>query len=185
VRRILDEGGLSGCKIFASGGLDEWALGELVASGAPIDGFGVGSHLDTSSDAPFLDCAYKLQEYAGRPRRKKSEGKKTWPGRKQVYRTFGPDGAMAGDTVTLLGDEQAGETLLRPMMRGGRIVREVETLAVVRRRFRAQLGALPAYLRTVAIDRAYPVRIARALRELADEMDTRNGGTSGCFTGEE
>jgi nicotinate phosphoribosyltransferase len=68
VRGILDDGGLPDVQIIASGGLDEAQLAALVASGAPIDGFGVGTRLDVSSDAPYLDCAYKLQQYAGRPR---------------------------------------------------------------------------------------------------------------------
>ncbi len=87
MRRILDAGGLEHVIIFASGDLDEYALRDMLAAGAPVDGFGVGTRLDTSSDMPYLDCAYKLQEYAGRARRKRSEGKATWPGRKQVYRT--------------------------------------------------------------------------------------------------
>ena len=96
VRRILDDGGLADVSIFASGGLDEDYISEIVQAGAPIDGFGVGTSLTTSSDAPALDCAYKLQEYAGLARRKRSLGKATWPGRKQVWRRYGSDGRMAG-----------------------------------------------------------------------------------------
>ena len=85
VRGILDSAGLNEVKIFASSGLDECALRELLSvRQAPIDGFGIGSAMDTSQDLPNLDCAYKLQEYAGRARRKRSEGKATWPGRKQI-----------------------------------------------------------------------------------------------------
>ena len=92
VRKILDDGGLSRTNIFSSGNLDEHMLRELLRSGAPIDGFGIGTRLDTSADAPYLDCAYKLVEYAGHPRRKRSEGKATWPGRKQVYRSYNAQG---------------------------------------------------------------------------------------------
>lgn len=81
VRAILDAGGLNSTRIFASGHLDEYELQRLVGARAPIDGFGVGTRLGTSADAPYLDCAYKLQEYAGRACRKRSEGKATWPGR--------------------------------------------------------------------------------------------------------
>jgi nicotinate phosphoribosyltransferase len=91
VRRILDDGGLAEARIFASGNLDEHRLQELILGGAPVDGFGVGTRILTSADAPYLDCAYKLEEYAGKPRRKRSEGKATWPGRKQVYRQFDDD----------------------------------------------------------------------------------------------
>ena len=76
-------------------------LAEIVRAGAPIDGFGIGTSLTTSSDVPALDCAYKLQEYAGLPRRKRSSGKATWPGRKQVWRRYGPDGRMAGDALSV------------------------------------------------------------------------------------
>ena len=89
VRRILDDGGLADVTIFASGGLDEDQLMAMAKANAPIDGFGIGTSLTTSSDAPALDCAYKLQEYAGLPRRKHSAGKATWPGRKQVWRHYG------------------------------------------------------------------------------------------------
>jgi nicotinate phosphoribosyltransferase len=82
VRYILDEGGLTETRIVASGGLDEAAVADLVDGGAPIDSFGIGTRLTTSSDAPALDCAYKLVEYAELPRRKRSAGKATWPGRK-------------------------------------------------------------------------------------------------------
>ncbi|HZW52095.1 MAG TPA: nicotinate phosphoribosyltransferase, partial [Rudaea sp.] len=120
VRRILDDGGLQATTIFASGDLDEYRLRELLVRGAPIDGFGIGTKLDTSADAPFIDCAYKLEEYAGRPRRKRSIGKATWPGRKQVWRRYDESGRMAGDVVSLEHDKQPGEPLLQPAMRGGR-----------------------------------------------------------------
>ena len=112
VRRILDEGDLQHVTIFASGGLDEDELVRILGANAPIDGFGVGTSLTTSSDVPALDCAYKLQEYAGIARRKRSVGKATWPGRKQVWRSFGVDGRMAGDVLALQDDRQAGEPLL-------------------------------------------------------------------------
>ena len=119
VRRILDDGGLQDVTIFASGGLDEDELAGMMEANAPIDGFGVGTSLTTSSDVPALDCAYKLQEYAGIARRKRSAGKATWPGRKQVWRHFGDDGRMAGDVLALHDDRHAGEPLLIPVMRNG------------------------------------------------------------------
>src|SRR5678815_1298996 len=100
VRRILDDAGLKDIGIFCSGNLDEYRLRDLVQDGAPINGFGVGTRLDTSEDAPSLECVYKLVEYDGQPRRKRSEGKATWPGRKQVFRQYGSSGQMEGDTIT-------------------------------------------------------------------------------------
>ena len=101
VREILDQGGLDNVTIFASGGLDEDDLLRLTWMGAPIDGYGLGTSLVTSSDAPALDCAYKLEEYAGFSRRKRSAGKATWPGRKQVWRIYGADGRMARDVLSV------------------------------------------------------------------------------------
>ena len=103
VRRILDAGGLADVQVFPSGGIDERAIARFVDGGAPIDGFGVGTSLVTSQDSPALDCAYKLQEYAGLARRKHSAGKATWPGRKQVCRRHDSGGRMAGDTLTGFG----------------------------------------------------------------------------------
>jgi nicotinate phosphoribosyltransferase len=172
VRTILDDGGLPDVRIFTSGNLDEYRIRELLASGAPIDGFGVGTHLSTSADAPYLDCAYKLEEYAGTPRRKLSEGKETWPGRKQVYRRYDATGAMAGDILTHESDTQAGEALLRPVMRSGRRV-VTETLEQARTRAAGQLRRLPPALRVLETCAPYPVTVAAALRALVADTDRR------------
>jgi nicotinate phosphoribosyltransferase len=175
VRSILDAGGLPAVKIFASGNLDEYRVRELVAGGAPIDGFGVGTRMNTSADAPYLDCAYKLQEYAGLPRRKRSEGKATWPGRKQVIRRFDAAGLMAGDTLTTMDAEPDGQGLLRDVMRGGRRLAASPSLADVRRHAQASLARLPESLRGLSPAPAYPVTVAEALRALARETDRRTG----------
>jgi nicotinic acid phosphoribosyltransferase len=108
VRHILADGGLADVTIFATGGIDEDALGAFAKEHAPIDGFGIGTSLGTSSDASALDCAYKLREHAGLPRRKRSTGRATWPGSKQVWRRYGPDGRMAGDIISVEDDVQPG-----------------------------------------------------------------------------
>jgi len=172
VRAILDSGGLREVTIFSSGNLDELKVKQLLASGAPIDGFGIGTSLDTSSDAPFLDCAYKLQEYAGTPRRKHSEGKATWPGRKQVFRHYAPDGTLDHDVVALEGDPQPGTPLLVPVMRAGKRVAAAESLASARARAAAEMARLPAHLRLLApAHKPYRVEIAPSLLELAAELD--------------
>jgi nicotinate phosphoribosyltransferase len=172
VRQILDAGGLTQTGIFSSGNLDEYKLEELLQAGAPIDGFGIGTRLDTSADAPYLDCAYKLVEYAGHPRRKRSEGKQTWPGRKQVYRRYDERGqCMLGDTVTREDEVLPGEPLLQEVMRGGQRLRPVDPFARARERAKRQLTQLPAYLRTLSTTPSYPVTIAPALEVLAREAD--------------
>ena len=171
VRKILDRGGLNGVTIFVSGDLDEHALRRMLDAGAPVDGFGIGTRMDTSEDVPYLDCAYKLQEYAGTARRKRSEGKETWPGRKQVYRSFDADGYMASDIVTLEDDAARGEALLQPVMRAGRRLAQPVTLDRIRQHAADALARLPEPLRCLDESFVYPVGIADALRELAARID--------------
>lgn len=173
VRRILDEGGLADVSIFASGGLDEDRMLALLRAGAPIDGFGVGTSLTTSSDLPALDCAYKLQEYKGVPRRKRSEGKATWPGRKQVWRSYDAGGSMAGDVISTEDDSQEGEPLIRPVMRDGRRLGPRPALAEIRDHAAHQIGRLPEALQRLEPGAAYPVRIAGRLKAMAAEVDRR------------
>jgi nicotinate phosphoribosyltransferase len=170
VRARFDEAGLANIEIFASGDLDEHRIADLVARGAPIDGFGIGTSLDVSSDAPALDCVYKLQEYAGRPRRKRSTGKATWPGCKQVYRRRLESGEFATDVLTLDTDPHPGEPLLKAVMRGGQVVAPVP-LTEGREHARAQLAALPAPLRALDRHADYRVEISRALITLAEQVD--------------
>ncbi len=171
VRNILDSGGHPEIGIFASGDLDEYALTALVSSAAPIDGYGIGTKLDTSADAPFLNCAYKLQIYAGRPRRKRSEGKVSWPGRKQVFRTRDDNGDMLADTVDLEGEPQQSGALLRLVMKEGRRLASPPALAEIRSLAASELGHLPAPLRRLDPDFHYPVTISPALQTLAEQLD--------------
>ena len=172
VRTMLDGAGLAELAIFASGNLDESRIGQLLAAGAPIDGFGVGTALDTSADAPALDAVYKLQSYAGVPRRKRSEGKATWPGIKQVCRRRDHKGRLVGDRVQLADEACHDEALLVTCMRDGRRCTEVPTLEQSRRHCAAQLAALPAELRVPGpATAAYRVDISPALQALALEVD--------------
>ncbi len=174
VRKVLDDAGLRDAIIFASGNLDEQRIAELLGAGAPIDSFGVGTSVATSSDHPALDAVYKLQEYDGRARRKRSAGKATWPGRKQVYRHHAPDGTFERDVVTLESDAQPGEPLLRKAMAGGRRLNQPR-LAEARAHALSQLAHLPRALRTLQLAATYPVEIAPALRALAREVDDATG----------
>jgi len=173
VRGILDAGGLKDVIILVSGGINEDVLQKMMAAKVPIDGYGIGVNLDASIDAPSLDCAYKLQEYAGKPRRKLSEGKVTWPGRKQVWRSFGTDGGMQGDILSLESDTQAGETLIEPVMRGGKRVVPAPTLAQIRERAARELARLPQPLRKLEAGFVYPVQVSRALSTLAEQTGAR------------
>jgi len=145
----------------------------MAAAKAPIDGFGIGVNLDASIDAPSLDCAYKLQDYAGKPRRKLSEGKQTWPGRKQVWRSFDAQGRMRADVLSLEDDKQDGETLVVPVMRGGERVAPASSLAQIRERAVRDLGRLPEPLQRLESGVAYPVEISAKLKALAAQTDAR------------
>jgi nicotinate phosphoribosyltransferase len=179
VREIFDSGGCRELQIILSGGLDEHRIERMLAAGTPADAFGVGTNLDVSTDAPALDMAYKLQEYAGRARRKRSPGKVTWPGCKQVFRERdalgAPLGAPLGDTIALVGEPTSGEPLLREIMRAGRRVIDLPELARIRNDCHEQLMSLPAALRLLAepddMELIYPVAISSGLRALADSFD--------------
>ena len=173
VRRILDDGGLNDTTIFASGGIEEETLAAFAREAAPIDGIGIGTSLVTSSDAPALDCAYKLQEYAGLPRRKRSAGKATWPGRKQVWRRYGADGRMMSDVLSTEDEAHDGEPLIRPVIAGGRRVGSPPSLDEIRAHARNQLARLPAGFEALNPDVAYPVQVAPGLERLAASVDSR------------
>jgi len=172
VRALLDGARLESVGIFASGNLDEWRIAQLLAAGAPIDGFGVGTSLGTSSDAPALDAVYKLQSYAGIARRKRSEGKATWPGIKQVCRERDGDGRLLHDRVQLEAESCRAEALLQPCLLAGQHTAPATTLAQCRAHCAEQLHALPDGLRSLEpAAQGYPVEISDALRALAREVD--------------
>jgi nicotinate phosphoribosyltransferase len=171
VRGILDAGRLKDVIILVSGGINEDVLQGMTKAGAPIDGFGIGVNLAASLDVPAFDCAYKLQEYAGKPKRKLSEGKATWPGRKQVWRAYDAEGKMGGDILSVESDKHSGEPLIVPVMRGGKRVAPAETLGQIRDRAKADLARLPAPLAQLQEGASYPVEVADALKALAKQAD--------------
>jgi len=168
VRRILDAAPGGRIGIFVSGGLTELDVAGFVARQAPIDGYGIGTALDASTDAPALDCAYKLQEYAGRPRRKRSPGKETLPGRKQVYRRRGPDGRIERDVVTLVSEPRDGEPLLVPVLRRGQLVADLPDLDRIRAHCAAELAALPTDLKALDRHVTFEVDVDRCVTRLAE-----------------
>jgi nicotinate phosphoribosyltransferase len=173
VRRILVEGGLRDVTIFVSGGLDEDSLSAFARASAPIAGIGIGTAMTTSQDVPAIDCVYKLQDYAGLPRRKRSENKATWPGRKQVWRRYDADGHMVGDVLAREGDDKSGEPLLHLVMQGGKRTHPAESLDTIRVRVKRELERLPKPLRRLQSGTTYPVEVADELKKLAAEVDAR------------
>lgn len=164
-RAILDEAGFPNARIFASGGLDEHEVAELVRGGAPVDAFGIGTQLGVSADAPYVDTVYKLVEYDGRPAMKLSAAKATAPGPKQVWR--GEDDLLALRDEAAPGPDQ--RPLLEPVMRGGRRVAPDPSIARMRERFRSDLERLPAKAKRLAHAEHVHVRQSDALTALTRE----------------
>ncbi len=178
VRGILDAGGLKEVTIFVSGGLDEDSLAAFVRADAPIDGIGIGTSMTTSADVPSIDCVYKLQEYAGLPRRKRSQNKATWPGRKQVWRRYDANGKMSGDLLLL--DEPArtaagtgSEPLIHPVMKDGRRLAPSPSLDTIRQHAKRELERLPDALRRLVPGATLAVEVADDLLALAAAVDAR------------
>ncbi|HSH43326.1 MAG TPA: nicotinate phosphoribosyltransferase [Arenicellales bacterium] len=181
-REILDAAGLTDVKIMVSGGLDEYDVRDLLAAGVPVDGFGIGTALVVSDDAPTVDLSYKMVEYESRPRMKLSTGKVSLPGRKQIFRHT--DGERhAGDTLAVYGEDLDGEPLLVPVMREGRRTAAGRwTLEEARQRCARELDALPDALHAMEAlpgEKAYPVSISRELaesrRRLSGDLKARAG----------
>ncbi len=163
-RRLLDAAGLADVRIFASGGLDELAIDDLVRDGALIDAFGVGTRMGVSADHPYLDTAYKLVSYKGRPVMKLSRGKVSAPGRKQVFRRSKP----FGDLVGLHGEKvpPGRERLLEPLMVGGARLKARPPIAEMRSRFASDLERLPAAARAIRAPRPPTAQSTPRLRQL-------------------
>jgi len=177
-RLILDDGGLTETSIFASGNLNEYKIADLMKAGAPIDAFGVGTDMVVSADAPALDVAYKLNEYAGKARLKTSQGKVSLPGRKQVFRAINHEGTFAGDMIGLANEDPkavAGEfasapssvvSLLAIHLKGGRRIDPRPTLLESRERFLQSLLNLDQRYKDLDAPDVYPVAYSHALEEM-------------------
>ena len=179
VRERLDQAGWGDVEVFVSGDLDEERIASLLASGARIDTFGVGTALSTSADAPFVGMNYKLVEVEqdGHLRNvaKFSAAKVTYPGRKQVYRKSVDSGGFAGDVIALESEQFVGaEPLLGPVMAGGKRASAAEPLKEAQLRCRSQVERLPERLRQLgAANQPYPVRYSARLEELLGELRER------------
>ena len=177
-RSILDRAGLQRVEIFASGGLDERRIAALLAAGAPIDAFGVGTRAVTSADAPSFDAVYKLVAYDGGGRMKLSPEKETLPGPKQVFRLRDGEGIAIGDVIAHADERLDGDPLLAPVMRDGeRLAAGRRSLPEARERATRERERLPARLRGLAKPReAYPVEVSARLRAGEERLRRELGG---------
>ncbi|HUI02519.1 MAG TPA: nicotinate phosphoribosyltransferase, partial [Acidimicrobiales bacterium] len=166
-RRLLDEAGMRTVKIVVSGSLDEHRLAQLVSDDAPVDVAGVGTRMGVSADAPYLDSAYKLVAYDGRPVAKLSTGKATYPGAKQVFR-----GPGLHDVLGLRDEEPppGSAPLLEHVMEGGRRRQPPEPLRVQQERCRRDLSLLPPPARRLVGPVAPEVEVSAALAALTDQV---------------
>lgn len=173
-RAMLDDAGLDDVEIFASGGLDEYKIAALRRADAPITGFGVGTAMGVSADAPSLEIAYKLTTYAGEGRMKLSTGKASFPGLKQIFRREGGDGRACGDVLGLHSERLDGRALSECVMRGGKRVKAAPDLGAIRAYAAQQIGALPGDIRAIEpAVKPYPVEISAALGAYTEEVRTR------------
>ena len=173
-RSMLDEAGLTDTLVVVSGGLDEFEVESLVRAGAPIDGFGIGTKLGVSADAPYLDSAYKLVKYMSRPVLKLSADKQTLPGCKQVFRSADEDGAYAGDVITRLEESPPDEgsfPLMETVMADGRRRRPSPPLGDLRSEFIGSVRLLPESYRRLMDPDTYPVEISAGLNSLQAEVE--------------
>ena len=179
VRAALDQAGLDRVQIIASGSLDEYEIDALLSSGAPLDGFGVGTAMGVSADAPYLDIVYKLTSYAGEGRVKLSANKPVLPGRKQVFRNADGD-RDTGDTIARAEEDLPGRPLLGPVIRdGARLVPPTANLTESRRYAAEQIARLPETVRGLpAADPPYPVEISAKLNAYHEEIVRRTAARS-------
>ena len=184
-RTMLDEAGLEAVRIFASGGLDELAVEELVRLGAPIDGYGVGTKVGVSADAPWADCVYKMVTYDGRPVLKLSGDKATLPGPKQVFRHCGVGGRYATDIVGCASEPPpaGAKAFLHEVMLNGKALAPPLSLRHLRKRFVEYFERLPEEHKELRSPAAYEVRVSDALeglrRRLTGEATRRQSATGG------
>jgi nicotinate phosphoribosyltransferase len=164
VREVLDDGGLPETQIVCSGDLDEYRIAGLLAAGAAIDGFGVGTALTTSNDAPALGGVYKLVESGGHAVMKARGPKSNLPGRHQVFR--GED----GDTIGLAGEDLPGRPLLQAVIEAGRRIGEPPPIDEARDRAAAEVAALPERVRALRDPDTLPPRLSARLCALEEDL---------------
>ena len=176
VRRILDEAGLKDTRIFVSGDLNEFVIDDLTSRGAPIDSFGVGTELVTSRDDPALSGIYKLVSVNRGSktiyRAKTSEGKRTIPGAKQIYRRYSDNGEIQEDTLALEGDEAPDNAtpLLVEVFDKGKLVYDLPGIDFIQSRAKREIATLPARYKTLAATEKAPVRLSPRLEQLTNSL---------------
>jgi nicotinate phosphoribosyltransferase len=170
---MLDTAGLWHVSIIASGSFDEYSIDAALRDGARINAFGVGTKMGVAADMPYLDMAYKLVQYDGRPVMKLSTGKATLVGQKQVWRRT-VDGTYAEDILALRHEPVLPDAvpLLQGVMRTGRVVPPVPDLAAARQQYATERAHVAEPYRRLEGGAMYPVRVSEALATLQCQVET-------------
>jgi nicotinate phosphoribosyltransferase len=173
VRKIFDDAGLSDVKIFASSGFDEFKIATVIAQGAKIDAFGVGTKVGVSADAPYLDVVYKMVHFKDRDVRKLSPGKITLAGEKQVFRKSDPNGRYLEDIMGLRDDIiDQGKPLLKKVMENGEILRPHPPLQTIQDGFKKNFALLDDRYKSILEHNAYPVNLSKSLQKLQERTES-------------
>ncbi len=175
VRKILRESGLTETQILASGGFDEYKIKAVLDGGGDIDSFGVGTKMGVSADAPYLDMAYKLVDYGGRPVLKLSPGKMTLPSEKQVFRFYSKGGKLEYDVIGLREDRFEGaEPLLLKVMEKGKVTLKLPALDEIQKVFLEEFSLLDEKFKSIEpSEERYPISVSPSLNHLKEEIITR------------
>jgi len=172
VREILDANGFRDSIIFASGGINEYKIKELVENNAPIDGFGVGTELVTSADLPYLDCAYKLVEYDGKPKMKLGYKKITMPYKKQLFRIF-KNGKILKDVISHFDDVvENGVKMLKLYIKDGELIENTPSLQEIRQKALTNFKTLPDIFKSLTQHKTLSPEISQRLSKSTEELES-------------
>ncbi len=172
-RKILDREGFKDAIIVVSGGINEYKIKELLDNGAPIDGWGVGTELVVSADLPYLDCAYKLVEYDGRPVMKFSTKKKTLPHKKQIYRIY-ENGIIKRDIITRYDEKvDEGTPLLHKYIENGKLVKKLPSLKEIKEKAINSFNSLPEEMKNIDTTvHLYP-EVSKTIEKTIKELEKK------------
>ncbi|UCC20993.1 MAG: nicotinate phosphoribosyltransferase [Promethearchaeota archaeon] len=176
VRKILDDNGCEQVLIVASSDLNEYKIKEIIEKNAPIDAFGVGTELATSSDDPTISGVYKLIEYNGVPKIKISEEKVTYPGKKQVYRIYDKDGMFKEDILSLENESPPSnsEPLLNPIMKNGALLKKLPKLEDIQKFYIDNIKKLPNYFKQLEETHIFELKISKKLKQLTKSLKLKH-----------
>ena len=196
VRERLDQAGLKHAKITASNELDEGIIHQLITEKAPIDVWGVGTHLVTAKSDPALTGVYKLKakkvdgEFVPTIKVSNNPEKISDPGIKQVHRFYNGSGSPIADLIALEGEDlkvgpayrfyhprypyrfldvaeyQRIEPLLTPVMKEGKILADFPNLKTIQKRTKNNLQTLDDTYKRLINPHVYKVSLSETLKDL-------------------